>query len=46
VSQHLAKLKAYRLVFTRRQAQTIYYGLADHAFNTKLREIFLRQFRG
>src|SRR5436305_1572053 len=31
VSQHLAKLKAYGLVAPRRDAQTIYYRLTDHA---------------
>lgn len=45
VSQHLTKLKAYRLVTTRQQAQSVFYSLADHSFNTKLREIFFRQFR-
>jgi ArsR family transcriptional regulator, virulence genes transcriptional regulator len=29
LSQHLAKLRAAKLVRTRRQAQTIYYSLAD-----------------
>src|SRR4029078_12394832 len=36
VSQHLAKLKAYGLVATRRDAQTIYSRLTEHPFNTKL----------
>lgn len=40
VSQHLAKLRAYGLVSPRREAQTIYYRLTDHAFNDKLREKF------
>lgn len=40
VSQHLAKLRAYGLVRARRDAQTIYYRLADHAFNDKLRKNF------
>ena len=29
LSQHLARLRAARLVATRREAQTIYYALAD-----------------
>ena len=37
VSQHLAKLRAYGLSSTRRDAQTIYYRLTDHAFIGKLR---------
>jgi DNA-binding transcriptional ArsR family regulator len=37
VSQHLAKLRAYGLATTRRDAQTIYYRLTDHAFLGKLR---------
>ena len=45
VSQHLTKLRAYRLVSPRRQAQAIFYRLSDHPFNAKLREIFLRRFR-
>jgi len=45
VSQQLTKLRGYRLVSARRQAQTIFYGLTDHPFNAKLREIFFRQFR-
>ena len=44
VSQHLTRLKAYRLVSPRRQAQAIFYRLTDHPFNAKLREIFFRQF--
>ena len=40
ISQHLAKLRAYGLVVPRREAQTIYYRLADHPFNDKLRENF------
>ncbi len=43
VSQHLAKLRAYGLVSTRRAAQTIYYRLADHPFLDKLRPTFLRE---
>ncbi len=38
VSQHLAKLRAYGLATTRRDAQTIYYRLTGHAFNGKLRD--------
>ena len=45
VSQHLAKLKAYGLVAPRRDAQTIYYRLTEHAFNAKLRENFFKQFQ-
>jgi DNA-binding transcriptional ArsR family regulator len=30
LSQHLAVLKREGLVYTRREAQTIYYSLADH----------------
>jgi len=37
VSQHLAKLRAYGLASTRRDAQTIYYRLTDHPFLGKLR---------
>lgn len=37
VSQHLAKLRAYGLATTRRDAQTIYYRLTDHPFIGKLR---------
>ena len=40
VSQHLAKLRAFGLVKARRDAQTIYYRLADHPFNDKLRQQF------
>ena len=38
VSQHLAKLRAHRLVESRRDAQTIYYRLAEHDFIGRLRE--------
>ncbi len=31
LSQHLARLRAQGLVATRRQAQTIYYSIVDHA---------------
>lgn len=44
VSQHLSKLKAYGLVTPRRQAQTIFYRLTEHAFNTKLKQNFFVQF--
>jgi DNA-binding transcriptional ArsR family regulator len=40
VSQHLTKLRAYRLVNSRREAQTIYYRLAEHDFISRLREEF------
>ena len=40
VSQHLAKLRAYGLTTTRRDAQTIYYRLSDHEFLEKLRRSF------
>ena len=42
VSQHLAKLKVYGLVNSRRDAQTIYYQLADHDFIDALRREFFR----
>lgn len=32
VSQHLAKMKAYRFVTTDKQAQTVFYSLTDHPF--------------
>jgi len=38
VSQHLAKLRARGLVISRREAQTIYYRLAEHDFIGRLRE--------
>lgn len=37
VSQHLAKLRAHRLVKYRRDAQTLYYALSDHPLNTFVR---------
>jgi len=40
VSQHLAKLRAYGLTTTRREAQTIYYRLTEHAFLAKLRRTY------
>jgi DNA-binding transcriptional ArsR family regulator len=43
VSQHLAKLRAYGLTSTRRDAQTIYYRLSDHDFLAKLRGSFLAE---
>ena len=42
VSQHLAKLRAYGLASTRREAQTIYYRLTDHPFLGKLRSGFFQ----
>jgi DNA-binding transcriptional ArsR family regulator len=44
-SQHLSKLKAYDLVAPRRDAQTVYYRLTEHAFNAKLRENFFKEFQ-
>src|SRR5216684_2078012 len=41
VSQHLAKFKAYGLVKTRREAQTLYYSLTDHSFNETLKRSLL-----
>lgn len=38
ISQHLARFKAYGLVKTRRDAQTLYYSLASHPFNAALRK--------
>jgi DNA-binding transcriptional ArsR family regulator len=38
VSQHLAKLRARGLVNSRRDAQTIYYRLAEHDFIGRLRQ--------
>jgi DNA-binding transcriptional ArsR family regulator len=43
VSQHLAKLRAYGLTTTRRDAQTIYYRLSDHEFLEQLRKSFLAE---
>jgi DNA-binding transcriptional ArsR family regulator len=40
VSQHLAKLRARGLVASRRDAQTIYYRLAEHDFIDRLRQEF------
>jgi DNA-binding transcriptional ArsR family regulator len=37
VSQHLAKLRAHRLVKFRREAQTLYYSLTDHPLNGVMR---------
>jgi DNA-binding transcriptional ArsR family regulator len=39
VSQHLAKLRAYGLVTSRRDAQTIYYRLTSHVFLHQLRSL-------
>ena len=36
VSQHLARLKAYRFVKNRRDGQTVFYSLADHPFVANL----------
>jgi ArsR family transcriptional regulator, lead/cadmium/zinc/bismuth-responsive transcriptional repressor len=44
VSQHLTKLKASRLVATRRQDQTIYHRLTEHPFNATLRDDVFPQF--
>jgi DNA-binding transcriptional ArsR family regulator len=44
ISQHLSKLKGHGLVGSRREAQTIYYRLAEHGFNAQLRESFFRGF--
>ncbi len=41
VSQHLAKFKAYGLVKTRRNAQTLYYSLSEHPFNETLKTSIL-----
>lgn len=41
VSQHLAKLKAYGLVKTRRDAQTIYYSLKDHPYVESLKTLMV-----
>ena len=41
VSQHLAKLRAYGLVASRRDAQTIFYRLTEHSFNADLRSVIL-----
>ena len=43
VSQHLAKLRAYGLTTTRRDAQTIYYRLADHEFLERLQSSFFAE---
>jgi DNA-binding transcriptional ArsR family regulator len=32
ISQHLAKLKAYRLVSSRRDGQTVFYSVTEHPF--------------
>ena len=42
VSQHLAKLRAHRLVDSRRDAQTIYYRLTQHDFIGRLRQEYFR----
>lgn len=43
VSQHLAKLRAYGLVTSRREAQTIFYRLTDHPFVGKLDRLVFDQ---
>jgi len=43
VSQHLAKLRAYGLVTSRREAQTIFYRLTDHPFIGKLDRLVFDQ---
>jgi len=42
VSQHLSKFKAYGLVKSRRDGNTIYYALSDSDFTRRLRKAFLR----
>jgi len=37
VSQHLARMRAQRLVQNRREAQTLFYRLTDHPLNATLR---------
>jgi len=39
ISQHLAKFKAYGLVKTRRDSQTIYYSLKEHPFLNSLKRL-------
>ena len=41
VSQHLAKFKAYGLVRTRREAQTLYYSLSEDPFVTTVKRSLL-----
>ena len=43
ISQHLAKLRAYGLVASRRDGQTIYYRLTSHSFLEQLRSLILDQ---
>ncbi len=38
VSQHLGRMRALRLVRSRRDAQTLYYALTDHPVNARVRE--------
>lgn len=40
VCQHLAKLRAYKLVTSRRDGQNLHYRLTDHPFNETLRSSF------
>ncbi len=37
VSQHLAKLRAHRLVRYRRDGQTLYYAMSDHPLNATVK---------
>ena len=46
LSQHLAKLRAQRLVATRRQAQTIYYRIVDDEALTMARALLRLAARG
>lgn len=41
ISQQLAKLKAYSLVRSKREGQTIYYSLSDHPFIDALKSAHL-----
>jgi ArsR family transcriptional regulator, virulence genes transcriptional regulator len=40
LSQHLGKLRAERLVTTRRDSQTIYYSLASHEVNVLIETLY------
>ena len=46
VSQHLAKFKAYGLVSVRRDAQTLYYSLADKPEVKRLRKLAIEGIEG
>ena len=39
MSQHLAKLKAYKIVQSTKQGQTVYYSLTDHPFLTVIPDV-------